>query len=110
MTPLAQAGLQNRLGYFEKEFVPLYVVKVGRPESPIRLQVDLHFLKHTFGESDDSVVEPFVHLFDVRLRLASYSLFRGRCQLSRQVFGFCAGLIRVYQGRLFRLLSHHIKI
>ena len=39
---------------------PLYVEKVGRPGLPILLLVGLHFLKHAFGESDESVVERFV--------------------------------------------------
>ena len=46
--------------FFEREFGPLYVEKVGRPGLPIRLLVGLHFLKHVFGESDESVVERFV--------------------------------------------------
>ena len=41
---------------FEQTFGPLYVEKVGRPGTPIRLLVGLHYLKHGFNESDESVV------------------------------------------------------
>ena len=46
--------------YFEVEFGPFYVEKKGRPGKPIRLMVALHYLKHTFDESDESVVERFL--------------------------------------------------
>lgn len=46
--------------FFEREFGPLYSVKVGRPGVPIRLLVGLHYLKHAYNESDESVVARFV--------------------------------------------------
>ena len=46
--------------YFVGEFGPLYVENKGRPGKPIRLLVALHYLKHTYDESDESVVERFV--------------------------------------------------
>jgi transposase, IS5 family len=46
--------------FFEQQFGPLYVEKVGRPGLPIRLLVGLHYLKHTYRESDESVVEKFL--------------------------------------------------
>ena len=46
--------------FFEEKFGPLYVDKVGRPGTPIRLMVGLHYLKHAFNESDESVVYGFV--------------------------------------------------
>lgn len=46
--------------FFEREFGPLYSVKMGRPGVPIRLLVGLHYLKHAFNESDESVVLSFV--------------------------------------------------
>ena len=58
--PLYRLAHKIDWGFFEKEFGPLYVEKVGRPGLPIRLLVGLHFLKHAFGESDESVVERFV--------------------------------------------------
>lgn len=38
----------------------MYVENTGRPGKPIRLMVALHYLKHTFDESDESVVERFL--------------------------------------------------
>ena len=58
--PLYRLAHKIDWGFFEKEFGPLYVEKVGRPGLPIRLLVGFHFLKHAFGESDESVVERFV--------------------------------------------------
>ena len=46
--------------FFEREFGPLYSIKMGRPGVPIRLLVGLHYLKHAFNESDESVVFRFV--------------------------------------------------
>ena len=46
--------------YFVGEFGPLYVENKGRPGKPIRLLVGLHYLKHTYNESDESVVERFI--------------------------------------------------
>ena len=46
--------------FFEREFGPLYSVKMGRPGVPIRLLVGLHYLKHAYNESDESVVARFV--------------------------------------------------
>ena len=41
---------------FEDEFGPAYADGVGRPGKPIRLMVGIHYLKHAFDESDESVV------------------------------------------------------
>ena len=43
--------------YFVGEFGPLYVENKGRPDKPVRLLVALHYLKHTYNQSDESVVE-----------------------------------------------------
>lgn len=45
---------------FDDEFGPLYSEDLGRPGKPIRLMVGLHYLKHAFNESDESVVERFL--------------------------------------------------
>ena len=45
---------------FEREFGSLYVENVGRPGLPIRLMVALHYLKHAFNVSDESVVAQFI--------------------------------------------------
>jgi IS5 family transposase len=42
---------------FDRDFGRLYVENVGRPGLPIRLLVGLHYLKHAFNESDESVVD-----------------------------------------------------
>ncbi len=42
---------------FELEFGPHYSEGKGRPAKPIRLLVGLHYLKHAFNESDESVVD-----------------------------------------------------
>ena len=44
---------------FEDEFGGLYSDN-GRPGIPTRVMVGLHYLKHTFNASDESVVETFV--------------------------------------------------
>lgn len=46
--------------YFVGEFGPLYVENKGRPGKPIRLLVGLHYLKHAYNESDESVVDRFL--------------------------------------------------
>jgi IS5 family transposase len=45
---------------FDDEFGPLYSEDLGRPGKPIRLMVGLHYLKHAFDESDESVVDRFL--------------------------------------------------
>lgn len=45
---------------FDREFGPLYDATNGRPGLPTRLLVGLHFLKHTFNESDESVCAKWV--------------------------------------------------
>lgn len=58
--PLYTLAHEMDWGVFEEEFGTLYVEKVGRPGLPIRLVVGLHYLKYTYGESDESVVERFL--------------------------------------------------
>ncbi|MCH8842180.1 MAG: IS5 family transposase [SAR324 cluster bacterium] len=45
---------------FEAEFGALYHPGKGRPGLATRLMAGLHYLKHTFDESDESVVERFL--------------------------------------------------
>jgi IS5 family transposase len=54
--------LANRIDWtcFEQAFGPTYEEDVGRPGIPTRLMVGLHYLKHTFDESDETVVERFL--------------------------------------------------
>lgn len=58
--PLFRLANKIDWSYFEKEFGALYTEKMGAPAKPIRLMVGLHYLKHTFNESDESVVDRFV--------------------------------------------------
>ncbi len=50
--------LANQIDWkvFDNKFGPLYSEKKGRPGKPTRLMVGLHYLKHAFNESDESVV------------------------------------------------------
>lgn len=45
---------------FEQEFGKRYVENTGRPGKPIRLLVGLYYLKYTYSESDETVVERFL--------------------------------------------------
>src|SRR4030043_1183878 len=58
--PLYRLANEVDWSVFEQEFGALYVEKVGRPGLPIRLMVGLHYLKYTYNESDESVVERFL--------------------------------------------------
>lgn len=46
-------------GAVEERFGALYSEE-GRPGIPIRLMVRLHYLKHAFNESDETVVDRWV--------------------------------------------------
>lgn len=54
--PLFLLADQIEWSIFDKKFGTLYSEK-GRPGKPTRLMVGLHYLKHAFDESDESVVE-----------------------------------------------------
>ena len=54
--PLFLLANQINWQFFDKEFGQLFVENVGRPGLPTRLIVGLHYLKHAFNESDESVV------------------------------------------------------
>jgi transposase, IS5 family len=58
--PLFQLAQQIDWNYFEQEFGILYSEEMGRPGVPTRLLVGLHYLKHAYQESDESVVEKWV--------------------------------------------------
>ena len=58
--PLFRLAGQIEWAYFDKEFGALYTEDVGRPGMSTRLMVGLHYLKHAFNESDESVVERWV--------------------------------------------------
>jgi len=46
--------------FFADAFSSYYSENRGSPGKPIRLMVGLHYLKHAFNESDESVVERFI--------------------------------------------------
>jgi transposase, IS5 family len=58
--PLYQLACKIDWRVFEREFGPLFCEDNGRPAKPIRLMVGLQYLKATFGESDETVVEKWV--------------------------------------------------
>ncbi len=58
--PLFKLAHQIDWSVFDDEFGPLYHPVKGRPGLSIRLLVGLHYLKHAFNVSDESVVENFV--------------------------------------------------
>ena len=58
--PLCQLAQRIEWEKFSQEFGVLYVEEMGRPGLPIRLMVGLHYLKHLYGESDESVVEKYL--------------------------------------------------
>jgi IS5 family transposase len=45
---------------FDSQFVDCYSDDMGRPGNAIRLMVGLHYLKHAFDESDESVIDRWV--------------------------------------------------
>lgn len=58
--PLYKLGDEIDWTYFEQEFGVLYVENMGRPGIAIRVMVGLHYLKHAYNESDESVVARFL--------------------------------------------------
>ena len=45
---------------FDSQFIDCYSDDMGRPGNAIRLMVGLHYLKHAFDESDESVIDRWV--------------------------------------------------
>ena len=45
---------------FDREYGKTYHDSDGRPGAPIRVYVGLHYLKHTYNESDESVIYRFM--------------------------------------------------
>ncbi len=58
--PLFRLAQQIDWNCFEREFGPLYAESLGAPAIPTRLMVGLHYLKHAYNESDESVVEKWI--------------------------------------------------
>jgi len=58
--PLFVLSHQIDWSFFEKSYGSTYVESEGRPGNPIRLMVGLHYLKHAYDESDESVLAIFL--------------------------------------------------
>lgn len=58
--PLVQLAKMIDWSRFEAAFVDCYDAEMGAPAKATRLMVGLHYLKYTFNESDESVVERWV--------------------------------------------------
>ena len=58
--PLFQLAESIDWQVFDAEFGGLYVDGVGRPGIATRVMVGLHYLKHMYEQSDESVVERFI--------------------------------------------------
>ena len=55
--PLVKLAGQIDWSFFDKAYAEHYSDDQGRPSKTIRLMVGLHYLKHAFDESDESVVD-----------------------------------------------------
>jgi IS5 family transposase len=58
--PLVKLSYKIVWSYLEETYGKLYVENVGRPGIPTRVMAGLHYLKHAFDKSDESVVEGFL--------------------------------------------------
>jgi len=54
--PIAKLVNEIDWSFFDDAFTKYYSDDQGRPSKTIRLMAGLHYLKHTFDESDESVV------------------------------------------------------
>ncbi len=95
--PLYVLAEQINWSVFDEEFGKTYDENNGRPGCPTRLMVGLHYLKHTFNESDQSVLERFLEnpywqyfcgyeYFQHQLPIDSSSLTRFRKRLGSSGF------------------------
>ena len=55
--PLCQLADRIDWNRFEAAFADCYCPDFGAPAKSVRLMVGLHYLKHTFNESDESLLE-----------------------------------------------------
>jgi len=107
--PIAQLAKQIDWDYFQDQFKSKYTEGWGRPGSPIRLLVGLHYLKHSYNESDESVVVRFLEnpywqyfcgfeYFQHNLPIDSSSLTRFRQRIGKKgVDSLFKGLISTAQ-------------
>ncbi len=99
--PLFLLANQIDWQFFDKAFGQLFVDNFGRPGLPTRLIVGLHYLKHAFNESDESVVGRFLEnpywqyfcgfeFFQHELPLDPSSLVRWRKRLGPEDWSSCS--------------------
>jgi len=69
--PIAKLANKIDWSFFEKEYAGHYSLDHGIPSKTIRLMVGLHYLKHTFNESGESVVVKFYGNTFVDLSISS---------------------------------------
>ena len=55
--PLCKLARRIDWSQFEAAFADCYCPDFGAPAKSVRLMVGLHYLKHTFNESDESLLE-----------------------------------------------------
>lgn len=93
--PLVKLSEQLNWAYLDEQFGALYTEGFGRPGLATRLMAGLHFLKHMFDESDESVVERFLEnpywqyfcgreYFEHRLPLDPTSLVKWRQRIGAE--------------------------
>ena len=70
--------LANRIDWnrFDVALADCYCPDIGAPAKSIRLLVGLHYLKHAFNESDESLLERWV-----KTRTGSTSVASQRCSM-----------------------------
>jgi len=95
--PLYTLGNKIDWKRFDHSFGALFAQKKGRPALPTRLVVGLHYLKHAYNESDESVVarlleNPYwqyfcgMEFFEHKLPLNSSSMTRWRKRVGSRGF------------------------
>jgi IS5 family transposase len=109
--PLYELANKIDWGRFDKSYGALFSQKHGRPASPTRLVVGLHYLKHAYNESDESVVARLLEnpywqyfcgfkQFQHKLPIESSSLTRWRKRLgSDKIEELLAATIQTAQDK-----------
>ena len=72
--PLVKLGEQINWQRLESEIDVIYKVGSGQPPLPTRLLAGLHYLKYTFNESDENVLERWVENPYIFVVLSFYNI------------------------------------
>jgi len=72
--PISILANKIKWSVFDEAFGQTYHDKTGRSGCPTRLMVGLHYLKYTFNESDESVLDRFLENAYWRVPRKSVSL------------------------------------